>query len=314
MMATNISWCDETWTIVTGCSKVSAGCKNCYAERLAPRLAAMGKPGYTDKPWTVGNAAENVTLRPERLEEPLHWKKPRRVFVTSMGDLFHELVPDDFIWQVFGVMARARRHTFQVLTKRPERMAAFTNDPDWHVKLAAGSVAATPGQLVPFSEISEWPLPNVQLGTSVEDERVLGRLGHLLRTIAAVRFVSFEPLIGPVDARPYIQLTVENEWRGTEADEERGWGYDGHSGGFVHPMQGGDAIYDPQPGIHWFIVGGESGPGYRPMDLAWARSLRDQAAAAEIAFFGKQSSGAKNEMPLPPDLQIRQMPEVARAR
>lgn len=299
MMPTGISWTDETWVIVSGCSKVSAGCKHCYAERLATRLAAMGKAGYTDKPWDARNAAENVTLRPERLEEPLHWKKPRRVFVTSMGDLFHELVPFEFIDRVFAVMALAEEHTFQILTKRPERMAEYLTG-EHHgttarqrVELATDALLLERTGMGMF--LGEWPLSNVWCGTSVEDQRAADeRIPHLLRTPAAVRFLSCEPLIGLVN----LQRLWANRSRGPMLD-----------------CLAGDAltqygeIYAAAPGsIHWVIAGGESGKGHRPLDHAWMRSLRDQCEAAGVAFFAKQDSGPRNEMELPEDLQVREMP------
>ena len=175
-----IEWTDATWNPVTGCSKVSPGCAHCYAETMAlTRL--VGRPGYPGKPWTPENAAENVVLRPERLDLPLRWRRPRMVFVNSMSDLFHELVPIDYIAEVFDVMRRAQQHTFQVLTKRPERMAGVL-----------GSVLA----LMP--EWDEWPLPNVWLGTSIENNRFVGRADALRKARATVRFLSCEPLLGPL--------------------------------------------------------------------------------------------------------------------
>ncbi len=174
-MSTGIQWTDETWNPVTGCSKVSPGCAHCYAETLAlTRLA--GKAGYPGLPWTPENAAANVSLRPERLRKPLTWREPRMVFVNSMSDLFHELVPWEYIDQVFDVMAEAERHTFQVLTKRPERMRAL----------------ARPA------------LPNVWLGTSIENDRFTGRADYLREAPAAIRFLSLEPLLGPL---PSLDLT-----------------------------------------------------------------------------------------------------------
>lgn len=174
-MSTGIEWTDETWNPVTGCSKVSPGCANCYAETLAlTRLT--GKAGYPGLPWTPANAAQNVVLRPERLRKPLSWREPRMVFVNSMSDLFHELVPWEYIDQVFDVMEQAERHTFQVLTKRPERMKALAR-----------------------------PVPaNVWLGTSIENDRWTVRADHLRETPRATRFLSCEPLLGPL---PSLDLT-----------------------------------------------------------------------------------------------------------
>jgi protein gp37 len=168
-----------------------------------------------------------------------------------MSDLFHEQIPDEFIWRAFGIMAQARAHTFQILTKRPERMAEFCSDPGWYQKLVAGAAEAIPDGLVRFSDVSEWPLPNVWLGTSVEDNRVRERVDHLQRVPAVVRFLSCEPLIGP------LKLDLE--------------------------------------GIHWVIVGGESGRGHRPIEAQWVRDIHAQAEAVGAAFFFKQWGGAKSK-------------------
>ncbi|MBI3748041.1 MAG: phage Gp37/Gp68 family protein [Chloroflexi bacterium] len=165
-----IEWTDATWNPVTGCSKVSPGCANCYAETLSLRF------GWSTKPWTPANAAENVVLHPERLLLPTRWRQPRRVFVNSMSDLFHELVPDPYIRQVFEVMAECSRHEFQVLSKRPERMHEVHRL--WTDRHGI--------------------LPNVWLGTSIENDRWVGRADDLRATPAAVRFISAEPLLGPL--------------------------------------------------------------------------------------------------------------------
>lgn len=183
---TAIEWTDATWNPVTGCSKVSPGCAHCYAETLAlTRLA--GKVGYPGLPWTPENAEANVMLRPDRLDLPRTWREPRRVFVNSMSDLFHELVPVDYIARVFTVMAVTPQHTYQVLTKRPERMRAVM-----------GSVAAE-------SIWREWPLPNVWIGTSIENDRWTSRADDL-RAVPGdwTRFLSCEPLLGPL---PSLDLT-----------------------------------------------------------------------------------------------------------
>ena len=165
-----IEWTDSTWNPVTGCSKVSPGCANCYAETLSLRF------GWSAKPWTPANAAENVILHPERLLLPTRWRQPRRVFVNSMSDLFHELVPDPYIRQVFEVMAQCPRHEFQVLSKRPERMR----------------------ELHRLWTDRHGVLPNVWLGTSIENDRWTGRADHLRAAPAAIRFISAEPLLGPL--------------------------------------------------------------------------------------------------------------------
>jgi len=225
-MATLISWTDETWNPTTGCSHVSDGCRYCYAETLSLRF------GWSKKPWTHNNAAENVVLHPERLRKPYTWKGPKRVFVNSMSDLFHEHVPDEFIARVFAVMNDLPQHIFQVLTKRPERAATW---------------------------LGPWA-PNIWMGTSVEDRRVVHRIDHLRMCRAQTRFLSCEPLLGGLGD---IDLT----------------------------------------GIHWVIVGGESGLHIRThpdreMDHAWARRLRDQCQTAmpPVPFFFKQSSGIRTEM------------------
>ena len=248
---TGIEWTNATWNPVTGCSKVSPGCAHCYAETLAlTRLA--GKPGYPGLPWTPENAERNVVLHPDRLDLPLYWRKPRRVFVNSMSDLFHERVPGEFIRDVFLTMAMAQEHTFQILTKRPTRMRfllASNFTPEWATGLFA---------------VDFWPLPNVWLGTSIENDRFVGRADALRATPAAVRFISAEPLLGPL---PSLDLT----------------------------------------GIDWLIVGGESGPGHRPMDPAWVRKLVHRADRAGCAVFVKQDSGARSgrQGRLPDDLWAR---------
>ena len=192
-----IEWTDATWNPVTGCSKVSPGCAHCYAETLAT-TRLVGKPGYPGLPWTPENAAANVYLRPDRLDQPLRWRTPRRIFVDSMSDLFHEQVPDDYIWRVWWTMAEATRHTFQVLTKRPERMAEWVTENvtvpamygDWTLSGVGGSMTG-------------WT-PNVWLGTSIENDRWTHRADALRETPAAVRFLSLEPLLGPL---PSLDLT-----------------------------------------------------------------------------------------------------------
>jgi protein gp37 len=209
-----IEWTDATWNPVTGCSKVSPGCKHCYAERLALRLHAMGNPRYRD--------GFRVSLHPDQLTLPLRWGQPRRIFVNSMSDLFHEAVPEDFIRQTFEVMERASWHVFQILTKRAARLAALAPSLPWPA--------------------------NVWQGVSVENARYVSRVAHLRTVPAHVRFLSVEPLLGPIP-----QL--------------------------------------PLDGIHWVIVGGESGPGHRILDPAWVRAIRDQCLAAGVPFFFKQWGG-----------------------
>ena len=241
-MGTSIEWTDESWNPVTGCSHVSEGCRNCYAERLALRKL---QPYDTGLPWTKQNAKVNVKLHPERLGRPLRWRKPRRVFVNSMSDLFHERVPVEFIDRVFASMALCPRHTFQILTKRPVRMLAYV-----HLR----------------QYWSEMALPNVHRGVSVENQETADeRIPLLLKTPASVRFVSAEPLLGPIDLSPYIKA-----------------------------------------GIDQVIVGGESGPGARPMHPEWARSIRDLCLDTDAAFFMKQMA---KKAPIPNDLMVREYPK-----
>jgi len=209
-----IEWTDSTWNPVTGCTKTSPGCKNCYAERLAKRLVAMGNPRY--------RAGFKVTLQPDQLGLPLRWKSPRTIFVNSMSDLFHERIPVSYIRQVFEVMGKAHWHVFQVLTKRAKR-------------------------LVEVAPQLEWP-PNVWQGVSVESADYQWRMDCLRKVPAAVRFISAEPLIGPL---PHLELK----------------------------------------GIHWVIVGGESGPGHRPVEAEWIRDIRAQCERDGVSFFFKQWGG-----------------------
>jgi protein gp37 len=254
---TGIEWTDATWNPVTGCSKVSPGCAHCYAETLAlGRLA--GKPGYPGLPWTPENAAANVNTRPDRLDQPIRWRRPRMVFVNSMSDLFHELVPDRFVAEVFAVMALAEHHTFQVLTKRPERMRALLNDLMWWA-VVEGSAQRIWAERHHGQDPSMWlavhgPLPNVWLGTSIENRRYIHRADLLRETPAAVRFISAEPLLGPLVRYdgPELDLT----------------------------------------GIDWLIVGGESGPEHRPMREEWVRDLRD-ACVTSGPLAGHTMSGSQ---------------------
>lgn len=260
-----IEWTDATWNPVTGCSKVSPGCAHCYAETLAlTRL--RGKPGYPGLPWTPENAEANVVLRPERLEQPLRWRRPRRIFVNSLSDLFHELVPERFLDTVFAVMALASQHTFQVLTKRPARMLEYLTaggDPLDRIWCRADELATI--LRIPFpDDMPRWPLPNVWLGTSVENQRFADeRIPLLLETPARVRFLSMEPLLGPVE---FSDMSGRADYRA---------------------RLGRPAL----TGIRWVIVGGESGPVHRPMDPAWVRSIRDQCVAADVPFLFKQWGG-----------------------
>lgn len=214
----SIEWTEATWNPVRGCTKVSEGCRHCYAETFAERW--RGIPGH---PYEKGF---DLRIAPELLDLPLRWKRPRMIFVNSMSDLFHEEVPCGFIQSVFDVMRRARHHRFQVLTKRAKRLAEL-------------------------SSRLPWP-PNIWVGVSIEDQANACRLAYLLKVRASVRFVSFEPLLGPID----LDLT----------------------------------------GVHWVIVGGESGPHARPMKAEWVRALRDGCKSEGIPFFFKQWGGKRKDL------------------
>lgn len=282
-MATAISWTNETWNPVTGCSKVSPGCAHCYAEGLSMRF------GWSKKPWTPENAAENVQLHPERLDKPLKWREPKRVFVNSMSDLFHELVPFEFVDRVFAVMALTPQHTYQILTKRPERMREYLNVRDRHNRIELAADALFPGKGNPCLGgkhlLPQLPLANVWLGTSVENQHWADiRIPQLLDTPAAVRFLSCEPLLGPVTFSqgmlsgfcdtPCGDYTENGECACTTKHQHE---------------------FGPWPHIDWVIVGGESGPDYRTMDLDWARAIRDQCLEAGIPYFFKQQSARRSE-------------------
>lgn len=214
----NIEWTESTWNPLTGCTKVSPGCKHCYAERMALRLQAMGQPNYVN--------GFKLTMHERMLEVPLRWKKPRMIFVSSMSDLFHQDAPLEFIQKVFKVMRRTSWHTFQVLTKRSRRLLEL--DPEIN-----------------------WPA-NVWMGVSVENKDYTFRIDHLRQTGALVKFLSLEPLLGPL------------------ADLD------------LH-------------GINWVIVGGESGPGARPLAKEWVVDIKDQCLAAHVPFFFKQWGGVKRK-------------------
>lgn len=217
--SSKIEWTQMTWNPVTGCSKVSQGCKHCYAERLAKRLQSMGNPRYRN--------GFKVTLHPDILDLPLKWKKPSIIFVNSMSDLFHENIPLGFIKQVFLTMEQAQHHVFQILTKRSKRLSELANE-------------------------LPWP-HNVWIGVSIEDSRVLHRIHDLQEVPAYIRFLSCEPLIGPIDNLPL-------------------------------------------EGIHWVIVGGESGPKARPMKKEWVISILEQCNKAQVDFFFKQWGGVRKDL------------------
>ena len=217
---TSIEWTQATWNPVTGCTKVSKGCANCYAERIAERFR-----GVLGHPYQQGF---DLRLWPERLSQPFSWRQPRRIFVNSMSDMFHKDIPSGFIGRLFDVMEAADWHTYQILTKRSKQLKEYVNE-----RYASSRVP-----------------PHIWLGVSIEDQSVLHRLSDLRETKATVRFISAEPLLGPLGP---IDLS----------------------------------------GIHWVIVGGESGPGFRPMRPEWAHEIRDQCRTAGIPLFFKQWGGIR---------------------
>jgi protein gp37 len=330
---TSIQWTDRTWNCIRGCSRVSEGCRNCYAERIAVRFSGPGKPyeGFADVPrgkrhsqtgtatcGVRGHWTGRVELIPSKLEEPLHWRKPRRVFVNSMSDLFHEALDFHDIAAVYGVMAAAMKHTFQVLTKRPERRRAFMR---WMTELTGatdalgappfanmktnpilGGMMAAGQRGVTFPPIPldapppAWPLPNVWEGVSVEDQATAdARIPLLLQTPAAKHFVSYEPALGPVDFARWLSIrrsTGLSEW---VKDGERNL-------------------------LDWIIVGGESGPHARPFYTDWARLVLRQCRAAGVPCFIKQlgsfwakrhKADPKGGDPAewPADLRVREFPK-----
>ena len=218
-MSSHIEWTEASWNPITGCSKFSPGCAHCYAEKMARRLQGMGRPKYRN--------GFSVTCHPEELEVPIGWKRPRMVFVCSMADLFHQEVPFDFIQSIFKTMGRALRHTFQVLTKRAERLAELAPRLTW--------------------------TPNIWAGVTIEADAYAGRAEALKSTPAAVKFVSLEPLLGPL---PSLKCA----------------------------------------GLDWVIVGGESGPGARPMAAPWVTDIRNKTKAEGIPFFFKQWGGQNKKL------------------
>lgn len=302
-MPTGIEWTDETWNPVTGCAKVSQGCKHCYAEREWPRMVKL-VPSY------AGRAFTDVACHEERLDQPLRWKRPRKVFVNSMSDLFHPDVSDEFIDRVFAVMALAPQHVFQVLTKRPGRMREYLTRPAVEVRIGLeamamcmASIAATKGKsklgagiLLKGSDINPgglatWPLPNVWFGVSVEDQAAADeRIPLLLETPAAVRWISAEPLLGPVD----LESVLWPNKGGHRVDVLRAgyWNAAGYRYGGPSAELGAErglfTNHSDMVRLDWVVVGGESGPNARPMHPTWARSLRDQCAAAGVPYLFKQ--------------------------
>jgi len=315
----------QSWNPVRGCSRVSEGCRHCYAERIAARFSGPGKvfEGFARRVAGTPRWTGKVELIPEKLAEPLRWRSPRTVFVNSMSDLFHERLSDLAIASVFGVMAAAREHTFLILTKRPERAA------EWF-QWAAGYPAGTPdclcqreayklGVKIPLHGVKgtlkcyPWPLLNVLVGTSVEDQPTADeRIPHLLRCPVAGRFVSYEPaLAGPVDFGfqsatcsccprwpsrwVFLPRPVRGDFHWSNIEAAAGFHRaesNPHGALSIRTEHGllgvKPAEFGCLPRLDWIIVGGESGPGARPFDLAWARSTVEQCRAAGVPVFVKQ--------------------------
>lgn len=330
-MKSKIEWTDETWNPVTGCTKVSQGCKNCYAESVAQRFwashyspvrmsdADMDGHEYRPRKFT------DVQTHADRLDQPLRWRKPRRVFVNSMSDLFHEAVPAEFLDQVFAIMGLAVKHQFQVLTKRPERMRAYLNNDATTLRVLARMQAGARvlgGGVDLHWEIDGmlgFQLPNVWLGVSCEDQATADqRIPLLLDTPAAVRFVSCEPLLGPIDlglqsatcsccerwpsrwvrlhrpVGPDMRQLVGDRDHVADAGIHRA-ASNRHGALSVRTPRGllgiKPAEFECLPPVDWVIVGGESGAGARPCDVAWIRSIVEQCKVAGVACFVKQLGG-----------------------
>jgi protein gp37 len=256
---TKIEWAEKVWNPVTGCTPISPGCANCYAKRMAPRLA--GRCGYpADDPF-------RVTVHEDKFNEPVHWRKPARIFVGSMTDIFHDEVPFEALDEIFLTMCAHPRHTFLILTKRPQRMQEYFAAVDRRFE----DVHAFVAEQVSGHDYRPWPWANVWLGVTAENQAMADeRIPVLLSIPAARRFVSIEPMLGPVDLR----LT-----RGTRDEDYHGYNDDG-------PID--YVITSRADDLHWVICGGETGPGARPMHPDWPRSLRDQCTSAGVPFFFKQ--------------------------
>lgn len=317
-----IEWTEATWNIITGCSVKSPGCTNCYAMRLAGTrlqhhpsregLTTMTKAGPV---WTG-----ETRFNEQWLDQPLRWKRPRQIFVCAHGDLFHESVPDEWIDRVFAVMALCPQHTFQVLTKRSDRMRKYLSDPEMHVRVALTDVNRKYQAHSVETMYRAMPLPNVWLGVSAEDqERADERIPDLLATPAAVRWVSAEPLLGPIDFRWIAEPDddkdgVIDSLLGCNWIDGMGWGKK------FQPVRPGHQdrvmtrrVCSPEVDIlarrklDSIVVGGESGPRARdwPGFADAARSIRDQCGEAGVSFFMKQMP---HKADIPADLLIREMP------
>lgn len=338
--ATSIEWTDATWNPVRGCSRISEGCRNCYAERVAARYSDPGPfATFAERKYTYKTDGSKVNWEPrwtgkvelieKHLADPLKWRKAKRIFVNSMSDLFHENLPDEAIDRVFAVMALCPQHTFQILTKRADRMRQYVDrlaKSIVHLEGQARSMGCTfkfHGLDGREHSILPWPIPNVWLGVSVENQQAADeRIPRLLQTPAAIRFVSYEPALGLVDFENIRQQLQGESLVTFSALHE------------TDALNKGRA----RSALDWIIVGGESGPGSRPFDIRWARDTIAQCKAAGVACFVKQlgadpyismgqPEGAKLEKcrcdgpgfkdrkggdwaEWPSDLRVREFPEV----
>jgi len=278
---TNIPYLDEVWNLTRGCTKVSAGCAHCYAERITQRFW-RGPKGMSF------NGAIDVSTVEKALDKPLHWRKPRRVGLCFMSDLFHEKVPDEFLDKVFAVMALTPQHTYLLLTKRPERMRGYlvglaTDVQNWPLPTDKGSERIRVATII--RSVATWPLPNVWLGVSVENQQAADeRIPLLLDTPAAHRWLSVEPLLGAVDLR-----RVSPGLLGTSAIFDA-------LGGRRWEDNGETLNATACARLDWVVVGGESGPKARTMDVEWMSDLQQQCLSADVPFYCKQDSGPRPGM------------------
>ena len=284
---TRIEWAQATWNPTPGCDRVSPGCDHCYALTLAKRLKAAGSPKYqADGHPSTSGPGFGLSTHDSALAIPLSWAKPRRVFVNSMSDLFHHGVSGEFIARVWAVMAATPKHTYQILTKRHARMCSLLTSERFRERIFLAN-NLDQGDILG----DRWPLPNVWLGVSVENQKWADiRIPSLLDTPAALRWVSAEPLLGPID------LGIGDPHRGHDSDDVNG----SPSAPICLNCSTDDGENDVEyfrrepggGGIDWAVCGGESGPGARPMHPDWARSLRDQCGQAGVPFLFKQWGGA----------------------
>lgn len=314
---TGIEWADCTWNVCIGCAKVAQGCKHCYAETMAKRLARMGQDHYAAVVNDTGWNGRAVTV-PEALSKPLRWRKPRRIFVNSMSDLYHDDVPFEFIAAVYGVMAATPQHIYIELTKRPKRMREFHEWLGMHVGGADWmEIYRVAHGIHNAASSCDWPLPNVVHGYSASTQADLDAgIADLLATPSALRCLSLEPLLGPIDVSAHIRRMTQYHMRLDIAGALANKGFHGftengkplppdrveaelrrrhEAGEKFFPMGDCDGFSTQtgcpghrQPRIDWVIVGGESGPGARPCDVAWIRSIVEQCKAAGVPVFVKQ--------------------------